>query len=76
MEVVVTGQAPGGEPAHVTGHNDEDGETIIVAKPGGIASVFGATPLDRIELRVSPDGPLMRYLLNGHLYSPVRPGGA
>ncbi|MGH3247890.1 MAG: hypothetical protein ACRDOI_17045 [Trebonia sp.] len=58
---------PGEEPAYITGHKDDDGETIIIAKQGAIESVSGATPLDRAEFRVRPDGTVMRYLVDGHL---------
>lgn len=63
----MTEREPGKEPAYVTGHNDDDGETIIVSSPGGIESVFGAAPLDSAEFRIRPDGTVMRYLLDGHL---------
>jgi hypothetical protein len=61
---------------NVTGHNEDDGETITVTVPGGIGGVFSSRPLNSTQMRISPDGAVMRYLM-GELGTrvPVSPAG-
>jgi hypothetical protein len=51
--------------AIVTSHNDEDGETIIVSHPEAGPGVTGPG-VTVTGFRVSLDGPVMRFLMNGH----------
>jgi hypothetical protein len=50
----------------IAGLNESDGATILVGRPGEVQGVTGPGGLTT-EFHACPDGPLMRFLLNGHL---------
>jgi hypothetical protein len=55
-----------GDAPDVAGLNDPDGAKVIVRRPDevqGAAGPGGTTT----EFHMSDDGPLMRFLINGHL---------
>jgi hypothetical protein len=55
----------------IQGHNDDDGETITVTKPGGITGTREAG-LMHTRMRITRDGPVMRYLLGGLTHAGTR----
>jgi hypothetical protein len=52
--------------ADITGLNEPDGARIIVSRPAEVQGVNGSGGT-ATEFHASPDGPLMRFLVDGHL---------